>query len=314
MIETLVPLDVAPSSAHEPTTAPLPDKVAQQAEADYKLTKYYEWLNETRSKATPDPAFAARCVAAQREARERTAKASYIHPDYRVEFRVPGSSAVTPEERIAALTSIEEGIRARRFAQPALKAVFSQPHAQFIDDFVRYCSEVEPNEVVLASSYTEQGDLISVKSLSHPSDPDSEIRHRVVIGDIHNQTVTQYRVNDIEMNPSKPSMRLVCTTDRFDQIDGQPTLDTTHPVEGLLALNDDIMQQHIRHQRQVYVELSAHSIIYKPFDGKERSAPSLDQMTYDRYMLTRLAMAAGLTVIQPKLAVAQEGMPSRGIA
>lgn len=224
--------------------------------------------------------------------------------------QIPGHTKPS-EAELSAHGEIKAGIRARQFAQPAIRAVLgSADQAKFFDDFLwiyigdplraghampkkpgwgDYLYDYDMPEV---KGYTQAGVLIDVRSTRDPAASKLE-RYLVVVGDMEDLTVVRHRVNAIELTPAThlagAAIKLVVTTDRFDVLDGDPP-----DTEDLMALNDDVQAQSARHERQACIQLSGTGTSYKPFGGSEQMVLGVDRAVRDRHTLAELAVAAGL--------------------
>lgn len=220
----------------------------------------------------------------------------------------------SPEQE-AAYCEIEMAVRARRFAQPALRATLGpRPQGQFLDDFLWNFSG-DPVRVdhmmpkkpgcgdelydypydycrTLVNGYTG-ATLINVRTTPDPQASPFD-RYLVVIGDMERETVSRLRVNGIE-RPEGSHMqdkwlRLIITLDKFDVLDGEPKVED----DDLMQLNQQVLDQSARHEQQAHIQLSSQGITLKPFDGRGQMIRGIDGVVRDRHTLSRLAITAGI--------------------
>lgn len=281
----------------------------EQTQQDYELDAYYAWQE--------------RCDKARQNEQQRWAKNLGVSASLLVQKQPWEKEQPTDVDRQACLDFIKEGVHEGRFAQPAVRAVFGdQSEAKFLDDFlwyhagdpVRLGQHMPKNphhddglshydydyDYTVVNGYTDRGDLLNIREARN-QDASDRNRYLVIIGHMATQQVMRYRINDVETEmtysdeDSALSTKLILTTDTFDVIDGKTPFEEANNAAGIMRLNEMVVAQKERHDRQAALILSQQKIEYKPFAEEPQPVAGIDRVVRDRHFLTQLAMVAGVT-------------------
>lgn len=300
--------------------------ILQEAEEAYKLEKYFEWIQEEeeRKRLYFEWLDTIRREEAERkqraeEAAERRRKFPATFSPSLITLRKPWDATdITDEERKEFAEILDDGLDNSRFASIAEGAVFGGVDtAKFLDDFLwnyvgdpyRIGQNMPKNPEVndefapykhdynhtLVNGYTDQSQhLIHIRE-TYEQGVDPKERYLVIIGNVATRQVVRFRINDVEVNPYI-STRLILTTERFDVLGGGGShLQDPNTAESKLRRAKDARDRKAAHERQTAVQLSNQSVTFKAFDGKEEGISPIVNVVQDRRLLTRLAVAAGVT-------------------
>jgi hypothetical protein len=260
--------------------------------------------------------FQERCRAAEMKIRAEHAAMREVKADLIYRGNIWEKKELTDDDRADCLEIIKDGIRERKFAQPALHAVFAhESQAKFLDDFLWNhmgdpvvigrekpkgpgysdgVSEYHYDYRTVINGYTDEGMLLNIRE-TRDLQARSKDRYAIILGNMATLQVARYRINDIEsmMDGGELTQKLIITTDTFDTIDGKTPYDDAYTADGLMSLNASIIERDKRHNQQASLTLGQ-NILYKPFGESEQMVGGVDRVVRDRDFLSRLAIAAGV--------------------
>lgn len=241
-----------------------------------------------------------------------------ISPDLNVGEEKPWEKTdPTEDEQQLCREIIDEGVWMGKFAGPAVRAVFGDySQAKFFDDFlwmhmgdpIRMGSNPAKSPAIddglsvyrhdynntVLNSYTDEGQLIHVRQ-TYDRFEDEREQYLVIVGDMEEESVHRYRINEIIHQPDFSgtiSTKLTLTTDMFDRLDGKTPYDASRSARGIMAQYRETEKRRHAHERQAHLVMSNQLASFQLLGEPERAnLGSIDKAVRDRHFLTQLAIA-----------------------
>lgn len=142
------------------------------------------------------------------------------------------------------------------------------------------------------STHEDRGHFIHIRE-TYEQGVDNKERYLVIMGNIATREVNSFSINEVNVDKENLTTKLWVTTNQFDLLGGAlpPSSNTAESVH---RRAEEARARRAAHDRQAFVQLSTHRILFKRFGGQVQEVSPISNVVYDRRWLTLLAVAAGM--------------------